>query len=137
MKETLRHSEAFEYYYSLGSSRSIPQVSHRYTISVPAVKKWSDEFNWQDRVQLRDVEIAKRIENKTNTSIVNEKAKLLNIVKKTIADAVPKINSQKLGISTMTDLLRTIDTALKLMGEDPNEKPRKYILVDETDAGNK
>jgi len=137
MKETLRHSEAFEYYYSLGDKRSVQEVGRKFAVSRNTVGKWSKEYQWDDRVQLRDVEIAKRIENKTNTSIVNEKAKLLNIVKKTIADAVPKINSQKLCISTMTDLLRTIDTALKLMGEDPNEKPRKYILVDETDAGNK
>lgn len=60
MKETLRHKEAFEYYYSLGPTRSIPQVARQYSVSVAAVKKWSRAFNWQERIEQRDIENARR-----------------------------------------------------------------------------
>jgi len=53
MKETLRHREAFEYYYVLGNDRSYPQVASKFTVSLTSVKKWAKEFNWQQRVQDR------------------------------------------------------------------------------------
>lgn len=74
MIETLRDKEAFEYYYSLGAERNLEKVSQKYSVSVPAVKKWSKNFNWQFRVEQRDIENGKKIEQKTNNEVINAKA---------------------------------------------------------------
>ena len=74
MIETLRDKEAFEYYYSLGAERNLEKVSKKYSVSIPAVKKWSKNFNWQLRVQQRDIENSKNLEKKTNNEVINAKA---------------------------------------------------------------
>jgi len=74
MQETKRHGDAFDYYYSLGAERSYPQVASKFTVSRTSVKIWAKEFNWKNRVIQRDLEINKRIEEKTDSAIVNTKA---------------------------------------------------------------
>ncbi len=56
MKETLRHKEAFEYYYSLGTERSFKLVESKFKVSNMSVARWSKEFNWQERIGQRDIE---------------------------------------------------------------------------------
>jgi len=74
LKETLRHREALEYYYSLGQKRSLTLVAHKFNVSKQSVTKWNKNFNWQKRVELRDIENAKLLEKKTNKAVVNTKA---------------------------------------------------------------
>jgi len=75
MIETKRHGDAFDYYYSLGNGRSCQAVATKFTVSRTSVHKWKKAFNWPERVIQRDLEINKRTEQKTNTAIVNTKAK--------------------------------------------------------------
>jgi len=74
MKETLRHKEAFEYYYSLGDKRNSSSVAVQYKVSERSIFKWSKNFNWQERIEQRDIEISKGLEIKTNETIISIKA---------------------------------------------------------------
>jgi hypothetical protein len=74
LKETLRHKEAFEYYYVLGEKRSYPQVAHKFTVSDRSIKKWGKAFNWQERIEQRDIEISRGLEIKTNETVISIKA---------------------------------------------------------------
>jgi len=65
MKETLKHREIFEFYYSIGDKRSITEVARKFTVSRASVSKWSRVFNWQKRIEQRDIEIGKELEKKT------------------------------------------------------------------------
>lgn len=49
--ETPEQLEAFEYYVSLGSSRSIPQVAEQFGTSVAQMWAWSSRFGWVERVK--------------------------------------------------------------------------------------
>jgi hypothetical protein len=119
MQETLQHKEAFEYYYTLGESRSIPQVAQKYPISIPAVKKWSKSFNWQERILQRDIEIGKKLVTKTNTTVLNEKANYRKIIK----DAIDSMGTIKAESAKDLEILVKLD--LLLMGE----------ATDKTDIG--
>jgi len=74
MKETLRHKEAFEYYYTLGDKRNSSSVAVQYKVSERSIFKWSKNFNWQERIEQRDIEISKGLETKTNETIISIKA---------------------------------------------------------------
>jgi hypothetical protein len=74
MKETLRHSEAFEYYYTLGQGRSLKSVASQFKVDERSVARWSRNFNWQGRIVLRDIEIAKKLQEGTDKNILNTKA---------------------------------------------------------------
>lgn len=111
MTETLQHKEAFEYYYCLGESRSIPQVVQKYTVSIAAVKKWSKAFNWQERILKRDIKIGKALVTKTNTTVLDEKANYRRIIK----DAISSMGTVRAESAKDLEILVKLD--LLLMGE--------------------
>lgn len=81
MKETLRHKETFEQYYVMGKDRSLKKLLdklHRDCTgtapSLRTLKSWSKNFNWQDRIIQRDIEIAKKLSRKTDKTITDTKA---------------------------------------------------------------
>jgi len=65
MKETLKHREVFEFYYSIGDKRNLSSVAVQYKFSERSIAKWSKLFNWQERIEQRDIEIGKELEKKT------------------------------------------------------------------------
>lgn len=72
--ETLRHQKAFDFYYALENKRSFPKVAREFTVSKESIKKWAKSFNWKKRIQQRDAENAKKLEQKTDRIIVDTKA---------------------------------------------------------------
>ena len=117
MKETLKHTEAFELFYGMGSERSLQKLSSALHISRQALTNWSRQFNWQDRVQLRDANNAKRLEAKTDTKIVDDKAKMLSIVKYGLNVFSEKLKKGQIEITSIADLDKLVKNALLLQGE--------------------
>jgi hypothetical protein len=123
MKETLRHKEAFEYYYILGDKRSYPQVASKFTVSRTSIKKWSKAFNWQERVEQRDIEIGKGLEAKTNENVVNTKADYraeikvqFSIFKFMLNKLIEKFkNNEPLEIKNLDNLKIVVDSYEKLI----------------------
>jgi len=116
-RESFRHAEAFNYYYSMGSLRTMKQVAAKYGVSLTAVKKWSQAFDWSNRIELRDVENARRLEKKVDTAVVNAKASYRKIIQLSISKFVLQLQAQKVNIETIQDLERLIKLDLLLMGE--------------------
>ena len=126
--ETLRHTEAYDYYYSLGEKRSYPKVALKFTVSRTSIKKWAKNFNWQKRVEQRDIENAKSIEKKTNKIIVNSKADYraeiktqLGILKAILNKVIKDIKKEKIiDINNIDDLKDVISSYEKLCKLDLN-----------------
>jgi len=81
MIEKPKHIKIFELYYSMGSDRSLNKLHQKYPKDTPTIdtlKNWSRAFNWQARVEQRDIENSRALEDKlkpkTNKIIVNTKA---------------------------------------------------------------
>ena len=145
MKETLKHKEAFEYYYSLGDTRALPQVSQKFKVSLVTAKRWSAAFNWQERVEQRDIENAKKLEEKTDTAVVATKANYrkeikssLNVIKAAIGTAIEnkKLRSD-LSVEDVADLNRLtqayerlVKLDLLLMGEATDKHDVAFELLD-------
>jgi len=143
-KETLRHREAFEYFYSLGDKRSLAQVENKFRISEQTAINWSYSFNWKERVEQRDIENAKKLAQKTDMSIVNTKANYrkeikdsLRIIRAAIGTAILKLKSGELTVYSMADLNQLItaqDKLMKLdllmMGEATEKEEHKITFED-------
>jgi transposase len=104
MQETLRHQEAFDYYYSLSHDRSYPQVASEFTVSLTSVKKWAKAFNWQQRVKERDINNSKKLEERTDTSIVDARAKYLVILQASLYHYMEALKSGNIKINSVKDL---------------------------------
>ena len=132
MTETLRHREAFEYYYGLGQSRSLVAVASQFNVSERTVARWSKNFAWQERIEQRDIENAKHLEKKTNEVVVNEKANYRKIIKAAIGDFVRRMASGDVTVNSVSDLERLVKLDLLLMGEaTENNTIEISVTVDE------
>lgn len=80
MIETLRHKEAFEYYYKLGDKRSLVQVKQKFSVSEVSVNKWNKLFGWQQRVKERDEQNALALAKKNDSKLIRDKVKDLKLV---------------------------------------------------------
>jgi len=117
MKEKLKHKEAFEYYYSLGNERSYPKVASKFIVSRTSIKKWSKAFNWQDRIELRDIANGKKLEAKTDKAVVNSKADYRALIRKVVKEFEKKLKDKKIIISKPGDLAEMAKLDLLMMGE--------------------
>lgn len=115
MIETLQHKEAFEYYFSLGENRGYREVVQKFNVSLTTIAKWGKSFNWQERILQRDIEIGKKLVTKTNTTVLNEKAKY----RKLIQDAIAGMGDIK--VETVKDYETLVKLDLLLMGESTGE----------------
>jgi len=79
--ETLRHQEAFNYYYLLGSTRTLLKISHLTGVNITTLKSWSRSFNWQKRIIERDKKNAAAIEKATDKKLVADKIEYRTQVK--------------------------------------------------------
>lgn len=111
VRETLEQKEAFDYYYSLGSDRRLAAVVQKFKKARSTIHAWSKAFNWQKRAEQRDIEIGKKLEEKTNNTIVNEKAKYreeiknyMGIVRSVLFASKDRLKNGEIQIAEVTDI---------------------------------
>lgn len=112
MTEKQKHRDTFEIYYGMGADRSLAKLHHNLTTASPKVrcpslrtlKAWSKVFNWQERVLIRDKEVADKVEKKVVSSNIEKRAKMLSdlVRMETITEAAIR-----------TSFLRNADGSLK------------------------
>ncbi len=152
--ETTRHQEAFNYYYELGYTRSIPQVAQKIKASHGAVKKWSRDFNWRERVIQRDIDNNPKLERKSNDAVVNTKAShrkdiqlAMQPIRALINSAIVERENPETGkkesvvsfavkdpkgmLSMITSLEKLIKADLLLMGEADSRSEEKITIVND------
>lgn len=70
--ESPRHTEAFERYYAMGRDRSYARLSAEIGVDENTIKLWGRSFNWQERLDARDREIASKVrEQSTKSSMID------------------------------------------------------------------
>lgn len=129
MEETLRHREAFEYYYGLGDGRSYPQVASRFTVSLTSVKKWAKSFQWQQRVRERDIKNAQKLEEQTNETILHTKSKYLNIIQSTLQRYEEALQSGDIKITSVKDLATLVNLEMSLREEESPEEDKTVNII--------
>lgn len=132
MKETLRHRKAFEYYYSLGSKRSYPQVASLFTVSLTSVKKWAKSFKWQQRVRDRDIKNANKLEEKTDETILEAKLKYLTIIQDTLQKYETALQSGEIKINSVKDLATLANLEMSLREEEVPEDDKTVNIIFKT-----
>jgi len=117
MKQTLRHTEAFEYYYLLGDERNLDKVADKFNVSLTSAKKWSQVFGWQDRLLERDRLNTRSLEDRTDFSIVEEKVYHLEQIQVFLFKARQDFEKGKLKCRNISDVDKLIRLQIFLAGE--------------------
>lgn len=114
-KETLKHQEAFDYYYSLGDSRTLQQVATKFNKSLKTVSNWSSSFGWQRRIVERDRKIALKLQRELDKQIVEDKKQYHSIIKASIGVYLQNLKDGKVKIDSAKDLVALINCDIPLM----------------------
>lgn len=114
-RETARHLEAFEYYYTLGDARSYQKVADKFGVTNAAVANWSRSFQWMRRVTEREHHVALKIARDNDKQIYEDKRAYRQIIKATIAKYADKLKAGKSEDPSIKDLIQLMEMDLKLM----------------------
>lgn len=119
--EKPQQREAFDVYYLMGDSRSVRKVAKQVGKSSTTIQNWSNQFNWQERVEIRDTTVKKAFDKqveKVDDTIVNIKAQYHKLLKFVISEALKDIQIGDLKVTNMRDLIGIIELDLTLLGEE-------------------
>lgn len=119
--ESLRHMDAFEYFYAQGHTRTYKRVAEKIGVSQMAVSKWARTFDWQTRVIERDKKNGAALANKTDTMLVNAKANYRKLITTAIEQFKDKLEIGEITIENVGDLEKLVKLDMLLIGE-PTER---------------
>jgi hypothetical protein len=139
MRESLKHQEAFDYYYSLGKDRTYRSVADRFKVGKRAVERWGSEFNWLERIQQRDISNSREVQARTDRVVVNSRAdhrKDIRLALQPVKAAINKLVQKnpdtgelelKIEMKTPKDMALAISSLEKLMKLD-------LVMMEEADS---
>lgn len=116
MKETLRHQQAFEFYYMLGPERSLGKVASQFNISRPTATMWSQKLNWDARIVERDRENMREIREQNNEDVKNQMEAYRKIIKASVSDYIKRLKDGKVKIDTVNDFAKLVKLDMDLCG---------------------
>lgn len=116
MKETLKHQQAFEYYYMLGPERSLGKVASQFNISRPTATMWSQKLNWDARIIERDNKNMQAIRDKNDEDVVNQMEAYRKIIKASVSDYIKRLKDGKVKIDTVNDFAKLVKLDMELTG---------------------
>lgn len=120
MKELQRHIDAFEIYFKKkqegnDTAKAITLASQECNFSETSLYTWKKEFDWDGREAIRAAEINKKVEEKTDSTIIENKTKYLSFYHK-LLDKLKK-DGFNIDIKSPRDLDLVVKGALLLQGE--------------------
>ena len=131
--EKMIHIEAFEYYYALGNDRTCALVGKKFNKNPRTISQWCSKFNWVERVKMRDIEVSKKLVEKTTNAIIDEKANYRKVIKLAMAKMIKELQSEDFKSRGIQDLERLIKLDMLLMGENTEkvEVENKHAITQE------
>ena len=116
MQETLRHQQAFEYYYMLGANRNYSKVAEHFGVSNVSVTKWADAFGWKDRVKERDFLNMEDVRKKNDEDVKEEMEAYRKIIKASIATFIKDLKENKVKVESINDFAKLVRLDMELSG---------------------
>lgn len=112
----IKHFEAFEYYYALGSARSYEKVAQKFNTHINTIKKWGSKENWQKEVEFRDVDALYESRKRSRLAHKRKSDQYQNVLKGSLNTYIEKLKKGQIEISTVNDLDKLIRLDLYLDG---------------------
>ena len=116
-------TDAFEFYFALGPSRSFRAVAEKYGCSKTAVANAARREGWETRIAERETKAREKLDEKATETLADLNGRHLKMVRTIQAKALEGL--KRLSLDTGMDCVRAIDLALKaerlILGE-PTER---------------
>lgn len=125
VKEQAHQEKAFEYYASLGESRSYRKVAAEFGVAPSTVKLWGKSFGWMERIKTRDIRIAREVSNRALDDEISRRERSRSIVHLALVQLAKAIAEGDVKM-TLADLDRMIRLEAYLCDE---PESRQEIIV--------
>lgn len=116
MKETLKHQQAFEFYYMQGPERSLGKVAAQFGISRPTATMWSQKLNWDERIKERDNKNMEVIRAQNDEDVVIQMEAYRKVIKASVADYIKRLKDGKVKIDSVSDFSKLVKLDMELCG---------------------
>jgi hypothetical protein len=116
MRETLKHQQAFEYYYMLGPERSLGKVASQFGISRPTATMWSQKLGWDQRIIERDNKNMQAIRERNDEDVISNMESYRKIIKASVGDYIKRLKDGKVKIDTVRDFTQLVKLDMELSG---------------------
>ena len=116
MKERQKHVEAFERYHAMGPSRSLARLAVESEVSESALKTWSREFRWAERLEERSRQVAETLAKETASNEVDERKQDQQMVRLGLVQVAKALYEGRIR-PTMSDLDRLLRLKRELAEE--------------------
>lgn len=129
-EETPEQKQAFESYFLMGDDRSYRKLAKQLGKGSTTISNWAKQFNWQERIEQRDAQVDKIVEqrnNKTMAEIRLEQARQIDAIMNVFWEDVVK---GKVTLDSWSDYERLWKIRQEIGGE--NDKKRSNALADLT-----
>lgn len=120
-QETPLAAQAFKTYYELGDKRTLSAVAKKLNISITTVKRYSNMFNWADRVAELDKAQVEATHKALVRNTIESKMQTMEINQKLKDDFARMVNEGKVRIRTIKDYISVDRHDLLVRGE-PTER---------------
>lgn len=136
-KETMQTLRAFEYWISLGDKRTYKAVAEREHVAVKTVFNWYHSFNWQKKLEERQLERAKLWAKDTDQMFLDNRIKNINRLSRTLDEYDKYLIVGKVDASSIQDMLNTTKMQNDLMNELDHglADPIKKKSAEESESG--
>lgn len=123
-EETPQQKKAFDFYCQLiltdmSVDDSLTEIIKECGVSKRTVYRWKKDFNWDDRVLLKQKDIEDGVSVETRETLNDIKAKLIKIVKNPLLDVLTEIEkgNKPVTVKTTGDIDRLVKLLLVIYGE--------------------
>lgn len=106
----IKHLDAFEYYYAMGSARTYDKVAQKFNVKPKTVEAWGYKEKWQEEVRYRDTE---QLKENRRQSLLNRRVKARDykkLVEGSLKVYLEELKKGRIKVETVKDL----DTLVKL-----------------------
>lgn len=116
--ETETHIRAFMYYYLMGKDRTYESVAEKLGVTKQSIYKWSQSFNWMDRIKEYDSMQTNLITQEIGETLAEVKSKYTGLIKQLIDTYMVRVNAgQMVGITNVNQLEKLMRLNLEILGE--------------------
>lgn len=126
------NAAAFEYYYSLGDSRTLSKVAKYMKLTEQTIQRWSSRFKWGERIRAREIQSLDRANVHTKLEIEDVKKAVADYLGEELRGTVTydkdgKVTVHGPKIKSLKDVEKAVDVYYRITGELAKEDAARQV----------